>query len=323
MTKPTSQELGGTWQEHLLGAAIDVSIPTATGKMFAGAAGLGVAARALVGMQFGRVRLASNVGIRARQRGRLGDVVQGNDALYSAALSYEVVDDLSTVVEVFGTLGLSGAETEGTSPLEAVAAIRWGVTDRMSVAVGGGRGLVDGVGAPSVRGFVGAMFTTSRRGEESLVGVSRPAALDPGGDEDGDGIKNGVDRCARQAEDKDGFEDADGCPDPDNDGDKIADVADKCPQEAEDLDGFQDSDGCIDGDNDEDGILDVADKCPDEPEDVDGFQDDDGCDDVDNDQDGIPDVMDACPVEPETKNGVKDNDGCPEKKRRRRRRGRR
>ena len=98
--------------------------------------------------------------------------------------------------------------------------------------------------------------------------------------------------------------------DPDKDG--IVGDADKCPNEPEDKDGFQDEDGCPDPDNDGDGIPDAADKCPNEPEDKDGFQDEDGCPDPDNDGDGIPDAADKCPNEPETKNGFQDDDGCPD-----------
>jgi OOP family OmpA-OmpF porin len=98
--------------------------------------------------------------------------------------------------------------------------------------------------------------------------------------------------------------------DPDHDG--IKGAADKCPNEAEDKDGFQDEDGCPDPDNDNDGILDAADKCPLEPEDKDGFQDEDGCPDPDNDGDGVPDAQDKCPDKPETKNGFEDEDGCPD-----------
>ncbi|MEO8706810.1 MAG: OmpA family protein, partial [Kofleriaceae bacterium] len=47
----------------------------------------------------------------------------------------------------------------------------------------------------------------------------------------------------------------------------------------EDKDGFQDEDGCPDPDNDNDGVLDGADKCPDKPETKNGYQDDDGCPD--------------------------------------------
>ena len=53
----------------------------------------------------------------------------------------------------------------------------------------------------------------------------------------------------------------------DTDGDGLIDKIDKCPTEPEDKDGFQDEDGCPDPDNDQDGILDKTDKCPMDPED--------------------------------------------------------
>lgn len=98
----------------------------------------------------------------------------------------------------------------------------------------------------------------------------------------------------------------------DRDGDGIPDVRDECIDVPEDKDGYQDEDGCPDPDNDLDGILDVNDGCPNMPEDMDGFQDEDGCPDEDNDQDGILDVDDQCPLEPETINGEQDQDGCPD-----------
>jgi len=65
----------------------------------------------------------------------------------------------------------------------------------------------------------------------------------------------------------------------------------------EDKDGYLDTDGCPEPDNDLDGIPDTADKCPNDPEDFDGFEDNDGCPDPDNDKDTVPDVKDQCPNE--------------------------
>jgi outer membrane protein OmpA-like peptidoglycan-associated protein len=136
--------------------------------------------------------------------------------------------------------------------------------------------------------------------------------LNPNSDRDHDGILDDADACPDVPEDKDGFEDTDGCPDDDNDKDGIPDKVDHCPDVPEDKDGFEDTDGCPDDDNDKDGIPDKLDKCPNDPEDKDGFEDTDGCPDPDNDKDGIPDVRDLCPNEPETFNGYADNDGCPD-----------
>jgi OOP family OmpA-OmpF porin len=138
--------------------------------------------------------------------------------------------------------------------------------------------------------------------------VAPPPPTGPG-DADGDGILDNVDKCPHDPEDRDGFQDADGCPDLDNDADGIPDKTDKCPNDPEDKDGFQDADGCPDPDNDADGIEDKADKCPNDPEDKDGFQDADGCPDPDNDKDGVLDAEDKCPNDP----GPPDNAGCPKK----------
>jgi outer membrane protein OmpA-like peptidoglycan-associated protein len=140
----------------------------------------------------------------------------------------------------------------------------------------------------------------------------RPPA--PPSDRDHDRLADKHDRCPDQAEDRDGFEDQDGCPDLDDDKDGVSDTRDRCPKNAEDRDGFQDDDGCADPDNDTDGVLDAADKCPAAREDQDGFHDDDGCPDPDNDTDGVPDVDDLCPNEPETVNDYADSDGCPDEK---------
>lgn len=98
----------------------------------------------------------------------------------------------------------------------------------------------------------------------------------------------------------------------DSDNDGISDVNDQCPDMPEDKDNYQETDGCPDFDNDNDGIYDAQDKCPNDPEDFDGFEDQDGCPDIDNDHDGITDKFDKCPNTPEDVNGVMDDDGCPD-----------
>lgn len=146
----------------------------------------------------------------------------------------------------------------------------------------------------------------------------------PNGDMDNDGIPDSIDKCPAIPEDKDGFEDEDGCPDFDNDKDGLTDSVDQCPNAPEDFDGIEDNDGCPEVDNDYDGLCDPwvtekglqklyenvctgIDKCPNVPEDIDGFEDADGCPDQDNDLDGIPDTIDKCPNEA----GPSDNNGCP------------
>ena len=97
----------------------------------------------------------------------------------------------------------------------------------------------------------------------------------------------------------------------DTDGDGIVDAVDQCILEPEDKDGYLDDDGCPDPDNDADGIVDSADKCPNDPEDMDGYQDEDGCPDPDNDNDQVADIDDYCPNTPGVRGG--DKPGCPKK----------
>lgn len=103
------------------------------------------------------------------------------------------------------------------------------------------------------------------RAAATLSPPERCLPAKPPSDTDGDGIDDAQDLCPLEPEDKDGYQDADGCPDPDNDGDGIADVDDKCPGDAEDKDGYQDADGCPDPDNDGDSVADVHDQCPNTP----------------------------------------------------------
>jgi OOP family OmpA-OmpF porin len=73
-----------------------------------------------------------------------------------------------------------------------------------------------------------------------------PPAPPPPPDRDGDGVPDAVDRCPDDPEDRDGWQDDDGCPDLDNDGDGIPDLVDRCPNQPETWNGYQDEDGCPD-----------------------------------------------------------------------------
>ncbi|MDP1827857.1 MAG: OmpA family protein [Archangium sp.] len=160
-------------------------------------------------------------------------------------------------------------------------------------------------------------------------------------DSDKDGVVDDDDRCPVTGEDRDGFEDEDGCSEPDNDDDGIADAKDKCAFEAETINGWKDEDGCPDEDldADKDGLDYEADRCPLEP-----GTPLDGCPHAplpalalpgfalpvqvaapvavaeaapvettaDFDKDGSNDEADACPAGAEDRDGFEDEDGCAE-----------
>ena len=63
----------------------------------------------------------------------------------------------------------------------------------------------------------------------------------PPKDSDGDGVPDSRDKCPKKP-----AQTKDGCPVKDSDGDSIPDDSDKCPQQAETKNGYQDADGCPD-----------------------------------------------------------------------------
>ena len=142
---------------------------------------------------------------------------------------------LSTFVEVRGQLGLSApfAAEQLQTAQEAALGLKLYLAGRSHLLLGVGRGLHlaqdnHPAGSPALRLFAGFIFEPTT------------------GDRDGDGIADDVDRCPDDPEDKDGFEDDDGCPDLDNDKDGIPDTDDLCPNEAVTRDNDKDRDGCPD-----------------------------------------------------------------------------
>ncbi len=278
------------------------------------------------------IRFSMNAGYRFRRAATFRDVTLNDEFVYRAGLGLH----FATAVEFGGELvGDFAANSQAGRNMEVLPWLKFLPHEMVTLTLGAGIGLLPGVGTPDYRLFLGATLGPS----------FNPADRDA----DRDGINNKVDLCKFEPEDMDGFQDADGCPDPDNDKDGILDPTDKCPLETEDLDGFQDEDGCPDNDNDKDGLADSVDRCPNEaenengyqdddgcpdekpasdtdgdgylddadrcafdPEDFDGWLDEDGCPDLDNDGDGIVDSRDRCPQDKETVNGFQDDDGCPD-----------
>lgn len=195
-------------------------------------------------------------------------------------------------LEMHGHVPVSPMEpftSTAASSLELDAAARLALGADVSVLGGLGTALIGGVGDTPIRALVSVSWAPRDR------------------DRDRDGIPEDLDRCPTLPEDRDGFEDSDGCPEADNDQDRVPDGVDQCPNQAEDNDGFEDDDGCPDLDNDADGIPDKADVCPNEAGKPDATKN--GC--PDRDQDGIPDERDACPDEAGPAHHDPKLNGCP------------
>jgi outer membrane protein OmpA-like peptidoglycan-associated protein len=297
-----------------LGASATITAPTAKEDQFAGYRHRDRrGAVAAVDPAGKRLTLAANGGFLFR--GETTDFAKhdpGHQVLFGAGVSVRAAEKLWVIGEGFGRFGLGSDDPTASTPIEATVGIRYRLGQSVALSLGGGTGLRAGIGAPKARGFLMLSFSPRARKDAPLHVYVPPPPRDVG-DDDGDDVVNADDQCKLDAEDKDGYQDDDGCPEADNDGDGVLDADDKCPDQPEDKDGVDDGDGCIDGDNDGDGVADDQDKCPGEPEDKDGFEDDDGCDEPDNDNDGVPDVLDQCAMEPETINGNADEDGCPDK----------
>jgi OmpA-OmpF porin, OOP family len=254
----------------------------------------------------GALKLGLNVGYRGHTQNnpKFTNISGGPNFEYGNlftagfGVALRILEPVDLIGETYLTQLLGGGGDPGPKLSdEVIGGIKVFVERNSYFMLGAGVRTTNGFEAADQRGIIGFVF------EPSI------------GDRDGDGYKDDVDKCPDDPEDFDGFQDADGCPDPDNDNDGILDVDDKCPNNPENMNGVQDHDGCpegVDGDRDGDGIPDSKDKCPDQPEDRDGFQDADGCPDPDNDHDGIPDKKDQCPNDPEDRDSFQDADGCPD-----------
>ena len=324
---------GNPTDRHVFGVSIFGTAPVArnissTRNTYIGDWSIGAGGRAIYDLSLGRFSLGLNLGGAYRREAWLGAASLGPELRFGGAVGVQISPVLGAVAEVFGATRMRAGT--GSDALEGVLALQLRPLNSDLVFLGGaGLGFTEGVGVPRQRIFAGIAF------------------IRESSDQDHDNINDDKDQCMTAPEDVDGFQDADGCPDPDNDGDGMADARDKCPNEAEVKNGFQDEDGCPDeiADRDQDGIPDAEDKCPDQggstainrkgdfygcpdrdkdglpdlvdkcpidPEDTDGFQDADGCSDLDNDNDGVKDADDQCVDEAEVKNGFQDDDGCPD-----------
>jgi len=280
--------------EDGVGLALELPLGLPTGDKSAFVSdGWSFAPTAAVDFAVGPARLAVNLGARLRNTEALALGTEvGPELLFRVGADVEVVSDLLTLLGEVQGASHDFANANNTY-VEALVGGRLEVGGGFAVTLAGGRGFTEGYGSTAAKVV-------------AQIGWTAPRAP---GDRDGDGIDDDADRCPDVAEDMDGFEDGDGCPDEDNDRDGVVDDADRCPVVAEDRDGFEDEDGCPDDDNDGDGVADARDgpdgSCRDDAEDKDGYQDEDGCPDGDNDGDGILDVDDDCPLDAANKCGVK------------------
>jgi outer membrane protein OmpA-like peptidoglycan-associated protein len=257
-----------------------------------------------------RLRIGLNVGARVRESSDLLSLRVGHELTYGLGITGVLVPDvLDLLVEAYGATGFESINGNGgfagrdSSPLEVIGGLRVHPICEMEIGLAGGTGITRGYGSPDFRGVFTIGYAHDPHCRPAPVVEEPPPVLDT----DGDGLLDPDDQCPNEPEDRDSFEDENGCPDPDNDQDGVLDVNDGAPMDPEDRDDFEDTDGVPDPDNDQDGIPDGSDRCPIVAEDRDGFEDEDGCPENDNDQDTVIDPHDNCPLAP----GLPENNGCP------------
>ncbi len=199
-----------------------------------------------------------------------------------------IMAEIDALIPAAGTAPRTAAGVAHMTPIEGRLGIGYDLGHGFELSAFSGAGLTGGLGAPDFRVGLGLAWRLSESAETSnsndthdgnnvgteiIAGPGPGSALqplvvdattfaaalaaDPDGDADGlvrcpatDGpCPEGFDRCPEAPEDRDGFADADGCPDRDNDSDGIPDTRDACPDTAETFNGVDDGDGCPDTTN--------------------------------------------------------------------------
>ncbi|MCO4744114.1 MAG: OmpA family protein [Proteobacteria bacterium] len=217
-----------------LGGRFD--LPTATVNVPLGASNPMVEIQGIFDKEVGDLLIALNLGARIGPN-VVQDNIELNDSFMSrlglgyaitesagASLDFQLLKDFSQPAkDENGDPSLVGMPVEGILG-------GWGrVSDNVVLRGGVGTGFTEGIGSPAFRAIFSVGYEPVRDRDRDL-----------------DGLADSIDACPEDPEDKDKFEDLDGCPDLDNDGDGLLDVADSCPMEPEDPDDWQDEDGCPD-----------------------------------------------------------------------------
>lgn len=152
--------------------------------------------------------LAANLGFRSGPTRTLSNLTWGNRLTWGVGGSLPVGKSLSLFSEIDGEAVLVKSSVvvdvpATTLPGEWRVGARYDLLPRLQVSLAGGGGYSQGIGNPDFRIIAGITTLPS----------SKPKPATVAGDSDRDGIPDAVDPCPDQAEDKNGKNDSDGCPD--------------------------------------------------------------------------------------------------------------
>ncbi len=238
-----------------IAAQLTTTLPLGNDKALLGDPGPTIAPRIVLSVRQGRVHLGANMGVRIRTKNEVADLAVDDEVVVGAGINVEVMPSkLWVLAEAYASRGMYTSQAEAF-PAEAIAGVRYSLLGPWQMQAGVGSGVGRGYGTPSFRGLLSFSYAPHAETPPEpspIVPIAieippqKPVKKVPPVDSDGDGILPPVDKCPEEAEDMDGFEDEDGCPDNDNDGDGIEDNEDDCPDEPETLNGVDDEDGCPD-----------------------------------------------------------------------------
>jgi outer membrane protein OmpA-like peptidoglycan-associated protein len=211
----------------------ELRAPTHTGDYSGGARNVSFFPKAVLDHRFlNGIRIGFNLGVLLREGVDYANIREGSEFAYAAALGYRFggIEGRTEIgAELLGGVGLRASDREEL-PLELFGFVRHAFSNEWDLTAGPAVGLVAGYGVPTFRLFVGLRYTPTSH------------------DADQDGISDSEDRCPNDPEDRDGYQDDDGCPeeDPDSDHDGVPDAKDECPNTKETINGIDDDDGCPD-----------------------------------------------------------------------------
>jgi outer membrane protein OmpA-like peptidoglycan-associated protein len=257
-----------------------VTVPTQTDAgAYLGDTGLGVAPEVVLTRRQGRVRLALDLGYRARPTLTVANLTVGDELTSRAGVGVALTPSVEWgVTASLATAASAPFADANRLHAEALTGVTYGPAAPVQLIAAGGLGLAGGYGTPDSRVVLAARYQPAPPARRPTAAVRRLEVIAP-------------------------TPTPTPLPPPDADGDGASDLADACPDLAEDLDGVADADGCPDLDDDGDGVLEPADRCPEATAPASA----DGCPAPDGDDDGTDDAHDVCPSEA----GPSDQSGCP------------
>ena len=232
---------------------------------------------------FGSLLVAVNLGVELVPEIELGKLTFGDAFLGRAGLMVPVGERLELTAET--ALRASLSTPEDGVPVELLGGFRRKIGTSYALRMGAGTGITAAAGSPIFRLIIGVDRLPQRTFDpdnDGIVGLDDVCPYEPelvNDIRDLDGCPEDEAELAIELASQHATAMVPPTTPVDTDKDGLLDHQDICPQKAEDHDGFEDADGCPEPDNDEDGILDAEDRCPDRAETVNSYEDEDGCPD--------------------------------------------